>query len=77
MITYSGVFPPPIHHVRGRNCAVITWPDVPWIGLTVASVIVNAIFPIVFYPWSKTLWVAVESSLRAEADRGHTRQARE
>ena len=20
MITYSGVFPPPIHHIRGRNC---------------------------------------------------------
>ena len=54
--------------------AVITWPDVPWIGLTVASVIVNAIFPIAFYPWSKTLWVAVESSLRAEGDRGHKRQ---
>ena len=20
MITYSGVFPPPVHHIRGRNC---------------------------------------------------------
>ena len=23
MITYSGVFPPPIHHIRERNCGVV------------------------------------------------------
>ena len=30
MITYSGVFPPPVHHVRGRNSWTVTnTPDAP------------------------------------------------
>lgn len=41
---------------------VLTWPDPPWGAITVGVVTLNAIFPIVFYPWSKTLWVALEGA---------------
>ena len=41
---------------------VVTWPDVPWTGILIATVTVSALFPIAFHPWSKTLWVALELS---------------
>jgi hypothetical protein len=41
---------------------VITWPDVPWTGLLVTTIAVNAVVPVVFYPWAKTLWTAMELS---------------
>ena len=40
----------------------VTWPDVPWgtvMGVTVAA---NGIIPVVFYPLSKTVWMALELS---------------
>ena len=42
---------------------VLTWPDPPWPAITVGVVILNAAFPIVFYPWSKTLWIALDLSM--------------
>jgi hypothetical protein len=39
---------------------LLWWPDVPWGPLTVAGVAVNAVIPVVFYPWSKTIWMAVD-----------------
>ena len=36
------------------------WPDVRWGWLTVVSVAVNGIVPIVFYPFSKTTWMALD-----------------
>lgn len=52
---------------------VVTWPDVPWTGLLVAALVLNAVVPVVFYPWSKTLWLAVDlcfnpPSVSEEAD---------
>jgi len=41
---------------------VIFWPDVPWIAVFVATVVVTMATPILFYPRSKTLWAAVELS---------------
>jgi uncharacterized protein (DUF983 family) len=41
---------------------VLTWPDVPWTGLLVGTIAVNAVVPVVFYPWAKTLWAAMELS---------------
>lgn len=41
---------------------LITWPAVPWalvLGLTVAA---NIAVPILFYPISKSLWLAMELS---------------
>lgn len=34
-----------------------TWPDVPWTGLWIGGVATMVAFPILFYPYSKTLWV--------------------
>jgi uncharacterized protein (DUF983 family) len=42
------------------GATVLTWPDPPWTAITIGLVALNIIFPIVFYPWSKTLWVALE-----------------
>lgn len=39
-----------------------TWPSVPWVPLAVATVLAAGITPIVFYPLSKTLWMAFELS---------------
>jgi hypothetical protein len=39
---------------------LLTWPSVPWVALTLAGVAFCVIFPIVFYPFSKTLWVATD-----------------
>lgn len=38
----------------------LTWPDVPWTGLLIALGAVNVVFPILFYPMSKTIWSALE-----------------
>lgn len=40
--------------------AVTAWPDPPWGAMTVVGIAVNLIVPILFYPLSKTLWVAIE-----------------
>ena len=40
--------------------AVLTWPDVQWGWLTVAALLVNAVVPIVFYPYSKTIFLAAD-----------------
>lgn len=42
-----------------------TWPDPPWTAISVATVATTLIFPVLFYPWSKTLWVALEISLHS------------
>lgn len=39
---------------------VVTWPDVPWTGVLVTVVAFTALFPILFHPASRTLWVALE-----------------
>ena len=40
--------------------SVVTWPDVPWVGLFAATVVVAGLVPVGFYPISKTLWMAIE-----------------
>lgn len=35
----------------------LTWPDVPWVPLTVVSVLLMIGLPILLYPRSKTLWL--------------------
>lgn len=40
--------------------ALLTWPRPPWTLLTIVSLAVNAIVPIVFYPFSKTIFVALD-----------------
>jgi hypothetical protein len=41
---------------------VANWPEVPW-GLVMGVTIgVNLVLPVAFYPFSKTLWSALEMS---------------
>jgi len=42
----------------------VTWPDVPWLALLLAGLAVMATFPIVFYPYSKTLWLWGDLTIR-------------
>ncbi|MDX1467996.1 MAG: DUF983 domain-containing protein [Acidimicrobiia bacterium] len=39
-----------------------TWPEVPWGLVLVVTLAANALIPILFYPVSKTLWLALELS---------------
>lgn len=41
---------------------VLTWPDVPWVWVLLATVAANLVIPIWFYPISKSLWNALELS---------------
>ncbi len=43
----------------------LLWPDVPWNRLLVGVMLLNLIVPIAFYPLSKTLWLAIDLSLRS------------
>ena len=38
----------------------LTVPDIPWVGLLMAVVPIMAIGPLIAYPFSKTLWLAVD-----------------
>ncbi len=37
-----------------------TWPDVPWGMVLVVTLAANVAIPILFYPLSKTLWMAFD-----------------
>jgi uncharacterized protein (DUF983 family) len=39
---------------------LLTWPDVPWTALLIGGLVLNATFPVLFYPVSKTLWVGLD-----------------
>lgn len=39
-----------------------TWPDPPWNVLSALTIGVMLVVPIVFYPWSKSMWMAIELS---------------
>jgi len=43
---------------------VATWPDVPWTAALVITIGVNTIVPIVFYPWSKTIFLGLDLAVR-------------
>lgn len=50
----------------------LTWPDVPWNVLLVGGIGLMILFPVVFYPWAKMLWLWVDFLLHplANATRG-------
>ena len=41
---------------------LLTWPEVPWAAVLAVTLTINLVVPIVFYPISKTLWLALELS---------------
>ncbi len=42
--------------------AIASWPEPPWTTMTATGIVINLIVPLLFYPLSKTLWVAIEIS---------------
>ena len=49
--------------------AAPAWPNVPWGWLTVAGIVVNVLFPIFFYPFSKTIFIAFDLLLLHAGER--------
>jgi uncharacterized protein (DUF983 family) len=43
---------------------IASWPEVPWWPLLIAGAIMNVVVPTVFYPMSKTVWVAIDRYFR-------------
>lgn len=39
---------------------ILTWPEIPMAPVMAVGVIGMILFPILFYPFSKTLWVAID-----------------
>lgn len=39
---------------------VATWPDVPWAAVLAITVLLSIVTPVLFHPFSRTLWVAAE-----------------
>lgn len=54
---------------------VATWPDPPVVPLVATIITLNALMPIVGYPYSKTLWVAMERAFRRTTDTADRRYA--
>lgn len=42
----------------------LTWPNVPWQVLTWSLVLLIIVAPVLFYPFAKTLWLALDLALR-------------
>ena len=43
--------------------ALITWPHPHWGWVLAVGITANVVFPIVFYPFSLTLWTAIDLML--------------
>jgi uncharacterized protein (DUF983 family) len=39
---------------------VLTWPNPPWTLLTIASMVAVVLFPLLLYPFSRTVWLALD-----------------
>lgn len=52
---------------------VLTWPNVPWTGLTIFTLVVNGTLPFVLVPFSRTIWAAIWLTLHHmdNVDVGH------
>lgn len=38
----------------------LTWPNPPWTAVMIGSIVAMILFPIMFYPFSRTLWYAFD-----------------
>jgi uncharacterized protein (DUF983 family) len=47
---------------------VTTWPDVPWTFLEYGGALLLVAAPFVFYPFSRTLWLAADLAFRGDRD---------
>lgn len=46
---------------------ILSWPNPPWLALQVGGVLYTLLFPIAFFPWSRTLWLAMDWTVRPPA----------
>ncbi len=42
----------------------LTWPNPPWEALRWGSIVLMIAFPLLFYPFSKALWLALDLAIR-------------
>ncbi len=47
---------------------ILTYPELPLAPLVTSVVAVAVLFPIVFYPFSKTVWTAIDLRIRPPED---------
>lgn len=40
------------------------WPEPPYLAMILIAVFVTAVFPILFHPFSKTIWLAIDVMMR-------------
>lgn len=50
--------------VAALAAILLTWPDVPWTALEVGLLLLVVPFPVLTYPFAKTLWLAMDLWLR-------------
>jgi len=48
----------------GASSIAITWPSVPWSLITWCLILLMTLAPVLFYPFAKTLWLAIDLTLR-------------
>ncbi len=48
---------------------IVTWPDIDWRFLLAAGLVTNGILPFVLFPFSKTVWVAIDLRTHPPAER--------
>ena len=48
----------------GLAAIVLTWPDVPWDGVLWGLLLLMVPLPLLFFPFSRTLWLALDLSFR-------------
>jgi len=49
---------------------IASWPDINWPFLLAVGLITNAVLPFLFFPYSKTLWVAGDLAAHPERASG-------
>lgn len=45
---------------------LLSWPDIAWVPILVIALVTNGLLPVVFYPHSKTLWMAIDLHFHPE-----------
>lgn len=48
--------------------AAVQWPDVPWTFLQYGGAVMAVLFPVLFFPVSRVLWLAWDYCFRPERD---------
>lgn len=43
---------------------LLSWPEAPGVGLLVIAVAIAAFMPVLFFPFSKTIWLAIDLIMR-------------